>query len=423
MVTAEVVQRYAWSIFLLEPITIRTLLHFLMGERRAILRIADSPLALWLGLLFVISAGFAREYDGADLRSEPQLLLLPLGASIAACTVLFAVIYAFVRAKATNPPPFFQAYRAFLTLFWMTAPLAWLYAIPVEHLFTPVTATALNLGLLGIVSAWRVALMVRVVVVLFGAPVIPAVAMVLWFGSTAAIVALFFILDRMLVVMGGIRHTPSEEIVLSAGLTVGFVGLCAWPFLTIVLLVTAVGRGKHWPAVAPTRVVHVDRSLWIVAIVAILVWALILPITQPAQARRHHAEALIAKGEGTAAIRYLSQFHAADFPPGWEPVTREHALPLLEAIVAEDPPPWVRALLVHNVLPHIRGYHDDAATVERIVTVLEKLSEAREYLKERPIFYNLENLPEDLRGRMKQLQGDRWDPPQAPTADEDVGST
>jgi hypothetical protein len=422
MVPAEVFERYAWSIFLLEPMTIRTLLHFLMGERRAILRIADSPQALWLGLLFVISAGLAREYDGADLRSEPQLLLLPLAASIAACTVLFAVIYAFALAKATNPPPLFQAYRAFLTLFWMTAPLAWLYAIPVEHFFTPVTATALNLGLLGVVSVWRVALMIRVVVVLFGAPVIPAVAMVLWFGSTAAIVALFIILDRMLVVMGGIRHTPSEEIVLSAGLTVGFVGLCAWPILTIVLLITAWLGSKHWPAVALTSVIKIDRSAWVVAIVAILVWALILPITQPAQARRHHAEALIARGEGTAAIRYLSQFHAADFPPGWEPVTREHALPLLEAIVAENPPPWVRALLVQNNLPHIRGYHDDSATVERIVTVLENLPGAKEYLAEHP-FYNLDALPAHLRVRMKQLQGDKGDPPQAPAIDEDAGAT
>ena len=63
--------------------TISTLIRYLVGHRRAILEVAESKSAVWLGLLFVISAGFAREYDGVDLLHEPWHLALPLGASLA----------------------------------------------------------------------------------------------------------------------------------------------------------------------------------------------------------------------------------------------------------------------------------------------------------------------------------------------------
>src|SRR6187397_2748997 len=43
--------------------TITTLGQYLCGNRSAILRVAASPDALWLGGLLVISAGLAREYD------------------------------------------------------------------------------------------------------------------------------------------------------------------------------------------------------------------------------------------------------------------------------------------------------------------------------------------------------------------------
>ena len=48
----------------------------------------------------------------------------------------------------------------------MTAPLAWLYAIPYERFLSPVGATRANLWTLGLVAAWRVLLIIRVLVVL-----------------------------------------------------------------------------------------------------------------------------------------------------------------------------------------------------------------------------------------------------------------
>ncbi len=62
--------------------SIITILRFLVGDRDAILNIASSRGAIWIGLLLVLSAGFPREYDGEDLLHEPWHLLLPLGASL-----------------------------------------------------------------------------------------------------------------------------------------------------------------------------------------------------------------------------------------------------------------------------------------------------------------------------------------------------
>ena len=75
-------------------ITVRTIFGFLLYRRDAILQIASSSSARWLGLLFVLSAGFAREYDGEYLIAEPWHLLLPLAASLIGCAVLVILLRA-----------------------------------------------------------------------------------------------------------------------------------------------------------------------------------------------------------------------------------------------------------------------------------------------------------------------------------------
>ena len=51
-----------------------TLLRYLIGDRKAILQIAANRHALWIGLLFVLSAGFAREYRAHDASDAPRAL-------------------------------------------------------------------------------------------------------------------------------------------------------------------------------------------------------------------------------------------------------------------------------------------------------------------------------------------------------------
>jgi hypothetical protein len=136
---------------------IRTLLRYLIGDRQAILEIATDRRAVLYGFLFVLSAGFAREYDGQDLLHEPWHLFLPLGVSLLTSFVLFTLFYGVALLKGAPGPSFFVAYRSFLGLFWMAAPLAWLYAIPYERFLSAWYATGANLWTLSMcnVTNWR----------------------------------------------------------------------------------------------------------------------------------------------------------------------------------------------------------------------------------------------------------------------------
>src|SRR5687767_5262694 len=140
----------------MQPMTISTLLKFLVGEREAILTVARTPQAIWIGLLFVLAAGFAREYDGEDLLHEPWHLLIPLGASILSSAILYLLIRAITWFRGAPGPSLLSGYRSFLALYWMTAPLALFYAIPFERFASAADAMRANLFLLALVAAWRV---------------------------------------------------------------------------------------------------------------------------------------------------------------------------------------------------------------------------------------------------------------------------
>ena len=78
--------------------------------------------AVWPGLLFVLSAGFAREYDGESLIDEPWHVLLPLAASLITSLILFWMVSVTARRRSSGETTIHVPYRTFLSLFWMTAP-------------------------------------------------------------------------------------------------------------------------------------------------------------------------------------------------------------------------------------------------------------------------------------------------------------
>lgn len=95
-------------------------------------------------MLLVLSAALAREYDAEYLPAKPWLLALPWAMSLVASFLIFA-FFRLAARKHVPRPPFWRSYRSFLALFWMTAPLAWLYAVPYERFLTPYGATVANL--------------------------------------------------------------------------------------------------------------------------------------------------------------------------------------------------------------------------------------------------------------------------------------
>ncbi len=191
---------------------IRTLFRFLIGGRLAIAEIASDKRAVWIGLLFVISAGLARDYDGAYLLAEPWHVVMPLCASLAASLLLYALLYRTLVRRMANRPRFWSGFRVFVSLFWMTAPLAWLYAIPYERFLGSYEAALANLSTLGVVSIWRVLLITRVVSVLMNVRIWTAFFPVMLFADVVALVGVMASPVPIVRIMGGVRYSPADEL-------------------------------------------------------------------------------------------------------------------------------------------------------------------------------------------------------------------
>ncbi len=364
--------------------TIVTLLRFLVGDRRAILELSSSRWTLAVGLLFVLSAGFAREYDGEDLLREPWHLLLPLGASLGASLLLFYLAWG-GRFLGERRPPFREAYPAFLGLFWMTAPLAWLYAIPYERFLSPLEATEANLWTLGLVALWRVALMIRVLVVLFGYRLWSACCIVMLFADAVAVVLLQFLPVPLLDIMGGLRLSPSDRLLKST--VAAILQLGCWSFVVWVLLaIKARNRSElSWrvrslPEAPPRRP---GASLWALALASLGIWALILPFTQPEQQLRSQVERCFEQGRLGTALAEMSAHPRSAFPPHWEPPPRywnswgdRHQRDILaacQAMVGQPTADWVRAIYLErlrDLLQHGRLWEEDVEIACQLLLVL-----------------------------------------------------
>jgi hypothetical protein len=364
-----------------------TIAKYLIGQRQAILQVANTPHALWLGLLFVLSAGFAREYDGEDLLREPWHLLLPLGASLATATLLFGLLWLVFEGWKTFESTA-KAYRSFLALYWMTAPLAWLYAIPFERWLSDGDATRANLWLLGIVAIWRVVLMIRVVSIVWRVSFMTACFPVLLFADTVALVLLTFIPIPIVSIMGGIRSTESENLIHGTAILISVVGMLSWPVwlgLTISSGIVARMNRAHSPLLLnPAR--YVAPSAWSLALVALLLGIAVLPVTQPAQQLRASVEHDLRQGEIHRALATMSQHPRDAFPPHWDPPPRigyrETQPPLvdvLEALSEVKASPWISEVysekLARQLSDRMAAWHFwpqvDEATFDRYLTLFE----------------------------------------------------
>ena len=326
-------------------------LKYLVGNREAILAFASSRQTLWLGLLFVLSAGLAREYDAADLLYEPWHALLPLPASLATSLILYTVLYvkpAYLRAA----PSFLAGYRQFLSLYWLTAPLACLYAIPYERFLSAESAVAANLTTLGFVAVWRVALMIRVANVLCGYHVAAAASLVLFFADVVMGAALSFIPVPIVNVMGGVEaeRTPADYVLDDISSRLGLICILSFPILLLAAVISLKKSHPAWTPIANDPHREPNRPLWIFAGLMLAVGFALLPFTQGEQQLRGRVERLFAAGRLDEAISLMRASKPDDFPPHWDPPPRigypnSHP-PLKEVLDALEPPQesWVDAI-------------------------------------------------------------------------------
>jgi hypothetical protein len=401
--------------------SITTLLRYWIGDRQAILAIASNRQALWIGALFVLSAGFAREYDGEDLLSEPWHLLLPLGASLLSSLVLFTITYGKILFVDPNRPSFLAAYRSFLTLFWMTAPLAWLYAIPYERFLSPAQALEANLWTLGLVALWRVVLMVRVVSVLMGYRVDQAFFLVLLFADVVAVLAILLIPRPVVSLMGGVRLTDSDRLILKLTFSVLFFGCLSLPVWLIGAVTELVMSKPAWQLSPPlnNQTVVPAGTVWVLALVSLAVWAPILPRTQAEQRLRTQVESDFRNGRISEGLARMTNHSPSDFPPHWEPPPRvgygkenPPLLDVMEFILEHPPASWVQTMYVEKFGRYLGDVYGDellmkpAEDIRRIIRLLRQLPEGPALVAEhrRALEYGLRDRPDLPKAELEQLK-------------------
>lgn len=185
---------------------------FLIGSKASIKRIAGSYWSLLVGLILVLSAGVARNYDHIDFQNSWEWVLGPITASLVSCVI----VYVLGMRRVWRHPASRLSFLSFLSVYWMTAPCAWIYGIPVESFTDIITATKWNIAFLAIVSIWRVALMVRCLIVLTEMKFIWAFLSILLPASLVSFVASFFKGISLVGIMGGVRLPPETLLLQSA---------------------------------------------------------------------------------------------------------------------------------------------------------------------------------------------------------------
>lgn len=400
-------------------------LKFLFGNRAAILTVAQSSSAIWAGIALVVLTGFARNYDQTFIGENPVLWLFgSLMFSFVSGTWLYVVLYGFFARREIADadgvkPDFWSGWRSFMGLFWLTAPIAWLYAIPVERFCDSLLAAKFNVTLLAVVSLWRVLLMARVMQVVTSATFAMALVWVLFAAAFEVCVVFFFgesFGKSLMASMGGMRNSPEEEILLSAmnaafsvafwTVPISFLFGLLWRTLRIL---TALPESK--PSRMPWRTLVVLTAFWVTVSIA----------PQRELSNSFAVERLVASGESRAALDYLAARQPNEFAPARvlppKPYERElfEELPACFGVVKSDDPLWVRSHLMNRLdqmLSHyvpgrshrysLKSYSaddqirhiayglgrvgPDAGAMQQLLDGLERISEGREWLRTNHVF-------------------------------------
>jgi hypothetical protein len=270
-------------------ITIGRLFHFLLGSRPAILAFASRRDTFWLGLVLVISAGFVREYHEINWLQNPWMIALPLIMTVSLSLVLFPLTVVVARMRGAVDGHYWERFRVFLGLFWMTAPLAWIFILPVERLMSVDDAAIIKLWFLGMISLWRVFLVTRILSTLF----VPRASEMFYTGTFFVVMLVVDTLflcrfrgDRPVMMVGNVAEAPAVEfLIVHAMAVIVVVGVITWPIWLVGTLMVALGEGSRWSwtvkaAQSPGRL---TMGVKLLATASLLIWVVLFPITQPSR--------------------------------------------------------------------------------------------------------------------------------------------
>jgi len=374
------------------PVNLGVIGRFLLGNATAIRKVATDGAALWTGVTLVLLTGIARSYDQSYFFRTPIWLIGPLAFSFFSGTFLYGIL---IRGLAKRHLP--EARRnesrwaTFMALFWMTAPVAWMYAIPVERFLDSYHAAQANIALLGIVSLWRVLLMSRALAVLFEIHFLRALGWVLIAASAEVIVVLFFgaffsgtFSRSILAGMAGMRNSPEESLLTSA---LGAAWGWSWAVLFVSFVLLAMRRRQD--EIQPLPKLSRGKMPWFSLVALFLFWAFVAIQPQREQHRFALHAALVAKRDYPGALAYLAKHRQSDFPPGrrFEPNPYEYRiwedLPPTMAQLTSETPPWIRQVYLNHLtatLAHFYPRYDSLTNVAGMWLAIERLPEGREWV-------------------------------------------
>lgn len=214
---------------------------FQLGNANAIRRIITSPWALLVGVVLVWTAGIARHYDFRRLHIEHQWIWAPFLVVLVSSFLIYSIFHLACYAGRGSGARFFRQYAGFFSAFLFTAPIAWFYAIPIEHAFPgdPLTCAKINIGLLALVSFWRVWLMTRMLVVASKAGWVLCLGTVLLGASIEAFFGGIFKQLDVVGLMGGFELSPTQEFLSSS---YSFIVTGSIVSAVIALLMVIIGR-------------------------------------------------------------------------------------------------------------------------------------------------------------------------------------
>ena len=102
-------------------------------------------------------------------------------------------------------------------------------------------------------------------------------------------------------------------------------------------------------------------ALWFLSTISLLIWIVVLPITQPEQFNRRFVEKAMKRNRIRDALVYMSARERSDFPPHWDPPPRigyGEATPDLWEVVSlasdVDVTEWVRLLFTDKIIGQSR---------------------------------------------------------------------
>lgn len=314
-----------------KSLTLVDLLYFYTGQERGIEAVASNPQSVWVGLVFVLLAGLAREYDAEYLLAEPYHLFIPLLASVVSASALFFVLSSVAHRRRWQGFGWATNLRMFLSCFWMTAPMALAYGIPYEAFLPAETAGLINLNTLQVVAVWRVVLMVRVAQVMFAMPLKWALPLVLFMADTVAVLAMMAMPGPVIVIMGGIRMNAAERAIAQTRMFVMFFGTLLWPILCSIWLTgLALKSEKYGTWTSPSWKVDEGKVSWTFWLFAVLVLASLLSVTphfQRQQRLRYEFMRGLKDNRHEHSAKLLLAHKSDEFPRHWESWTAISRLP------------------------------------------------------------------------------------------------